>query len=130
MSKSSPELRPRAWDGAVVLLVLLLAVGTAVWFYGGLPENTPTGYIITHGGVEIANCTMNEPRTIEIDGTHHLTVVCDGESVTVTESDCPTQDCVRTGSVSRPGQSIVCLPEQVVIKVVGMKTAGPDLVIG
>lgn len=130
MSKSSPELRPRAWDGAVVLLVLLLAVGTAVWFYGGLPENTPTGYIITHGGEEVATGPMNEPRTIEIDGTHHLTVVCDGESVTVTESDCPTQDCVRTGSVSRPGQSIVCLPEQVVIKVVGMKTNGPDLVIG
>ena len=49
------------------------------------------------------------------DGTYHLTVRICGGSVRVSESDCPGQDCVRTGSISRAGQSIVCLPAQVVI---------------
>jgi len=49
--------------------------------------------------------------------------------VWVSASDCPTQDCVRTGAISRPGQSIVCLPEQVIVKLVGTGD-GPDLVIG
>ena len=66
-----------------------------------------------------------------IPGEYHLQIVCDGESIYVAHSDCPTQDCVRTAKATHPGQSIVCLPEQVIIKVVGMKTqSDPDLIIG
>ena len=130
-STPSPELRPRPWDAVVVLFVVLLAIGTAVWFYGSLTRSGPAGYIITHRGQEVASGTLGEVREISIDGTYHLTIICDGESVHVSHSDCPTQDCVRTGSITHPGQRIVCLPEQVVVKLVGMKSGdGPDLVIG
>ena len=130
-SKSSPELRPRPWDAVVVLAVLALAIVTAVVFYGGLRKSGPAGYVVTHHGEEIASGTLREVRRIEVEGEHHLTITCDGTEVYVSHSDCPTQDCVRTGAVSVPGQSIVCLPEQVIVKIVGMKTdAAPDLVIG
>ena len=34
-------------------------------------------------------------------------------AVRVSESDCPNQDCVHSGAISRAGQSIVCLPARV-----------------
>ncbi len=130
-STHSPKLRPSLSDLLVILLVAALAIGTAQWFYGGLRRSGPTEYIITHRGQEIARGGLTEPCEIAVDGEYHLQIVCDGESISVTHSDCPTQDCVRTGKATHPGQSIVCLPEQVIIKLVGVKTeSDPDLVIG
>ena len=48
----------------------------------------------------------------------------------VAESDCPGQDCVHTGTITRAGQSIVCLPEQVVVQLTGGGGGGPDAVLG
>ena len=49
-----------------------------------------------------------------------LTVAAeDGNGLRVSSSDCPTQDCVHTGTITRAGQSIVCLPEQVVVQLTG-----------
>ena len=130
-SAHSPNLRPTFCDAIVVVLVIALAIGTSWWFYGGLTRSGPAGYIITHRGEEIARGDLTEPREITVDGEHHLQIVCDGQSISVAHSDCPTQDCVRTAKATHPGQSIVCLPEQVIIKVVGMKTqSDPDLIIG
>ena len=40
-----------------------------------------------------------------------------------------TVDCVHTGTITRAGQSIVCLPEQVVVQLSG-GGSGPDAVLG
>ena len=52
--------------------------------------------------------------------------------VWVETSDCPTQDCVRTGHISRGGQSIVCLPARVIVALEGGPAAedGVDAVLG
>ena len=48
----------------------------------------------------------------------------------VTDSDCPTQDCVHTGVITRAGQSIVCLPAQVVVHLEGTASDAPDVIVG
>ena len=58
-----------------------------------------------------------------------LTVTAAGGAVSVTQSDCPGQDCVHSGAVSRAGQSIVCLPARIVVELVGAAD-GYDLVTG
>ncbi|MCF6096588.1 NusG domain II-containing protein [Thermovorax subterraneus] len=41
----------------------------------------------------------------------------DRDKVRVVASDCPDKDCVRQGWVSKPGQTLVCLPNRVVVKI-------------
>ena len=52
--------------------------------------------------------------------------------VRVEEADCPTQDCVHTGTITRAGQSIVCLPARIIIRLEGgpVDKDAPDVVIG
>ena len=52
--------------------------------------------------------------------------------VQVAWADCPTQDCVRTGLISRGGQSIICLPARIVIRLEGgvPDNGGVDAVLG
>ena len=48
-------------------------------------------------------------------GTNHL-VIQDGKA-TVTEASCPDKICVRQGPASESGQTIVCLPNRVVVTI-------------
>ena len=135
MSKSSPKLRPNLFDGIVVLAVALLAVVTSVVFYGGLgSKDGAITAVVLHYGEEVARVDLSKldgEKKIAIDGDYHLTVTLTEEGAQMTHSDCPTQDCVRTGHIHRVGQSIICLPEQVVVKLEGTKQSGdPDLVLG
>ena len=135
MSKSSPKLRPNFFDGIVVLVVVLLAVGTSMVFYGGLAgKDGGITAVVLHYGEEVERVDLSEldgDKQITVDGKYHLTITLTPNGAQVTHSDCPTQDCVRTGHVGRVGQSIICLPEQVVVKLEGAKQSGdPDLILG
>ena len=50
----------------------------------------------------------------------------------VAASDCPTQDCVHTGTITRSGQSIVCLPARIIVRLEGGEpdVEGVDAVLG
>ena len=133
MRALSPKLRPTWWDGAVAALVAALAVLSAVWYYGGLESSGPLTATILHRGQVVQTVELDrltEEMTVTVEGDYHLTILLDRDGVRVAESDCPGQDCVHTGAISRAGQSIVCLPEQVVVQLTGGGGGGPDAVLG
>lgn len=133
MRPSNPKLRPTWWDGLAAAVVAALAVAAAVWYYGGLAQSGPLTAAIVHRGQVVQTVELDrltEEMTVTVDGTYHLTIALDKTGVRVAESDCPGQDCVHTGTITRAGQSIVCLPEQVVVQLTGGGTGGPDAVLG
>ena len=124
--KSSPELRPNRYDALVVLVVLSLAALLAVKPFlaaRAVPDGTLT-VVVSADGRELDRAALADfgARTYESNG-HTLTVFSVDGSLAVAESDCPGQDCVHSGAISRAGQSIVCLPARIVIELVG---AAPD----
>ena len=101
-------------DALVVLFVVLSAAIIAVLVYGKSESESLTA-TVKHRGETVAQVvldTLQEEKTVTIDGKYHLTVTVTRDGVSVTESDCPGQDCVHTGCITKAGQSIVCLPEQ------------------
>ncbi len=130
-ARSKPDLKPKPMDALVVIIVVAFAVMTAAFVYGKNRGETLTATVKHRGQVaaQVALSTLTEEKKITIDGQYHLTVTLTKDGVSVTESDCPGQDCVHTGRITRAGQSIVCLPEQVVVTLEG-KTSAPDVVLG
>lgn len=148
--KSSPKLRPNVWDTLVVLAVLALAAGGALSVWSGSGSGTLTA-VVTIDGREADRFSpadlLAEPRTYTNNG-YTLEVACGfrgaedptpdqappaGESgVRAAWADCPTQDCVRTGLITRSGQSIVCLPAGIIIRLEGgaAQDGGVDAVVG
>lgn len=131
--KPSPELRPTAWDGLVVLCVAALAIGLAVfqWRGGGQEDLTAAVFV---DGVEIDRVSLERAageRTYQA-GDYALTVEYAAGSARVLASGCPTQDCVHTGAVTRGGQSIVCLPARFILRLEGgaAEDGGVDAVLG
>ena len=127
----SPDLKPKPLDLAVVLFVILLAAATAFFVYrnGGEGELTAT---VKHRGDVLAQVRLDAvtgEREISVDGKYHLVITVTSSGVSVTESDCPGQDCLHTGTITKAGQSIVCLPEQVIVTLEG-GAPSPDLILG
>lgn len=140
--RPSPKLRPTAPDALVVLTVILLAAGLAFFQWrGGQAEGLTA--VVSVDGAEVdrfsPEALLENSRTYSSNG-YTLEVACglrgefspldrqksDGEQgLRVALSDCPTQDCVHTGTITRSGQSIVCLPARIVIRLEG-GTARPE----
>ena len=138
--RQSPKLNPSRWDALVVCVVILLAVLSAVTIWGKEQESEELTVVISVDGEEVERCLLTELPDMEIpysaNGyTLYVALAYTGGpdyGIQVSRSDCPTQDCVHTGTISRSGQSIVCLPARIIIQLEGGTDSGdsPDLVIG
>ena len=145
----SPKLRPSPWDALVVLAVVFLAA-LCLFSAGRKETEGELTVVVSIDGREadrfLPKDLIQSPRTYTNNG-YTLTVVLgvdyegpvldalppSGESgIRVIAADCPTQDCVRTGLISRGGQSIVCLPARIIVQLAGGGTENGivDAVIG
>lgn len=135
--KSYPDSRPRLADALILLAVLALAAAIALWQFSMRSDSTALTVVVEIDGEEADRFSVNDlsTHTYEHNGvTLTLAPFVGGASavssveselsrgVCVVQSDCPTQDCVRTGVISRAGQSIVCLPGRIVVTLEGGST--------
>lgn len=68
----------------------------------------------------ILNKGYKDKITIETKNGNN--VICiDDNSVWFEHSDCPDQICVNTGKLTHAGQIAVCLPNKVIVKLIGQE---------
>ena len=73
---------------------------------------------IYHSGKIVKKISLTEDTVFEIA---EVTIqIKDGE-VCVTKSSCPDQLCVKNSHIKKEGESIICLPNQVIVKISGEK---------
>ena len=108
-------------DGVIIAVVLICAAALAAvlaWQSAGdrlYAEVYQNGELVEH--IALTDAT---DRTIDLDG--HNTIILHGKTARMAHADCRDQVCVRTGTLTHAGQAAVCLPNKVVLKLVGEKT--------
>lgn len=128
---SQHELKFNRFDALVALIIALLAVVAALWFYLPRSQSGQLTVVISVAGEETRRVPLSDfTETTVTGGSYTLRVSTRDGGVAVTDSDCPTQDCVHTGVITRAGQSIVCLPAQVVVHLEGTAPDAPDMIVG
>ncbi len=108
--------------GIAAALLLLFALSI---FLGG---EKGAEVLITIDGELYGTYSLSENQEIPIiiDGvTTNLLVIKDGKADMI-EADCPDKLCVHQRAVSKNNESIVCLPNKVVVQVTGAKESGFD----
>ena len=122
------HLRFRKGDGLAIALVAALAVLVAVCF---LPKNStdPVMAEVYHSGELVRMLPLEEDTTFELEGVYLNTITVRDGAVSITSSDCPGEDCVHSGAISSMGRSIVCLPNEVEVRVVNA-SSDVDFVVG
>jgi len=111
----------------IILAVTLLVLGfcvLAVLKGLSVPGNSVA---VTVDGVPFGVYDLSKDQIVHIDSAngHNTMQILDGQA-RMTEADCPSGDCLTFGSISQTSQMIVCLPNHVVITVLG--ESGPDAI--
>ena len=126
-----PELKWNRFDTLVALTVALLAIVSALLFYLPRSQTGVLTVVVTVSGQEVQRTPLSEFTAADVaHNGYTLHIAAANGGVAVTSSDCPTQDCVHTGVITRAGQSIVCLPAQVVVHLEGTAPDAPDVIVG
>ena len=121
----------------IVLVIIGLAASAALTLSHG-EAGSGAKVIIESGGDLYARYPLAEDRTVIVPAPKQNTVdapaadpgdtasaqydyynvvVISGGTVSVTEASCKNQVCVKHGAISRPGESIVCLPNRMVVRI-------------
>ena len=96
------------------LFFILIAIAAMMFFWGQIRENGATA-VVTVDGEERYRCSLYIEKEIEIDDTNIL-VIKDGAADMIS-ADCPDQICVKHNPISKAGETIICLPNKVVVTI-------------
>ena len=108
--------------GTQFLIVVLLVAAAAAYFGIRFYQKANTKEavaVVTVDGVEYGRYPLNEDRTERItleNGSYNVLAIKDGYA-DMTEASCPDQICVNHSKISRKNETIVCLPDKVVVTI-------------
>ena len=104
----------------IVLFVVLLVLGLALSAASLLAGTSGQKVQIEVAGKAYGVYSLAENQTIEINENGHTNKITikDG-AVQMSYSDCKNQICVNDGEISKTNQSIVCLPNKVLVEITG-----------
>ncbi len=81
-----------------------------------------------YGSYSLSQNVCEDIYSGENNENHNRLIICDGKAY-MENASCPDGICVDHKPVFRDGESIVCLPNRVVITVIDGKTDSPDIII-
>ncbi len=116
----------KRWDVIVIITLILLSfLPFAIFSYqfaGTSDEHSQYVAVISVDNEIVKQVTLTGNSGIETftitqpDGDSNTIEVRDNR-IRIKAATCPDQVCVRSGFLSKPGKTIVCLPHKVVIEV-------------
>ena len=103
----------KLWD--IVLVVLLVLASFLPIILTTSAQSDAKSVIITQNG-NTESYSLEENRQVQVDG---LTVIIEDGRVFVKDATCPDKICQHSGKIENAGESIVCLPNGVIVKISG-----------
>ena len=116
-------MRKNDW---ILVAVILVLAGIGFLIYTNLGRQTAGIVKVTVDGELFGTYSLEREQEIKINDTNYL-MIKDGQ-VDMIEADCPDQICVDHKTISRNKETIVCLPNKVVVEIVGGEDAEIDAV--
>ena len=115
----------------IILLITVLASLGAASIYKIAIKGSEKIAVIKREGRVLKTIDLNkvvEPQefTLKTDNDHYNTILVEHNSISIKDADCPHEECVKSGTISQPGEMIVCLPYKLIINIEGQTQTGID----
>lgn len=102
----------------VDVFLALAFLSAAFWSFRSIDKSGGSSIRITINNRPYGKWTIAGVRdTVRLE--NGMTVEVGAEGARVLHSDCPRHICVHQGTISLPGQTIVCVPNRTVIQITG-----------
>lgn len=102
------------------LIVAALLLSAVFLFWGFAEKSTPKSLELSVDGVRIAAYALPLQGEYLLDELPYpCTLVIDGYAVSLRDTTCPGHDCECSGIADEGGESIVCLPNRLMLRLTG-----------
>lgn len=119
----------RKYKKEVIFIAALIVSGLALLIGVLLFSKEGGQVVVTVSGNEVASFSLDEDRTYLIegkDGGTNLLIIQDGKAH-MESASCPDGLCINMGKIHAAGQSIICLPNEVVVSVEKSQPSADDV---
>ena len=111
-------MEKRRFRADIILALLLLLVALSVFLIITLTKEAGASVRVEIDGREVAVLSLSEDGEYSLNGGTNILIIKDGRAE-MREANCPDGLCIKQGKISHTGERIVCLPNRVMVEVVG-----------
>lgn len=111
--------------GAALLAALLLAAAILFFFLESAPPGASATVLLDGEPLltqDLTALTAPQEETFTGAGGHTVTIEFTPDGARFTASTCPDQTCVRTGALTHAGETALCLPARITLRLEGPDT--------
>lgn len=99
------------------LFVILVSLGIVILILSIVFRTDGNSVIISIDGNDTIELSLSEDITYQIDEYGHNTLIIKDNMAWIEDADCPDKLCMNYGKISKTGDSIICLPHRLVIRI-------------
>lgn len=118
------QLRPTPIDSLIIILIAIAIITSAMLIWGG---DAMSVHIRTREGEY--RYALNSTLEKDFSGPLGQSAVhIENNKVWISDSPCKTHSCITSGTISHKGQTIACLPNDIIITIEGREKGEADAV--
>lgn len=110
----------------IVVIAILLVSTIGIYTYKLAFKDNDKIAVIKEDGKVVKTINLSKLKETEKfdikNGEHINTIVAENNKICIIDADCPDKVCIKTGWISDAGESIVCLPNKLIISIEGGET--------
>lgn len=111
----------------IALLILLSFTPHLIFAKSSLKNSSSTYASIKVDGEHYKDIALSETEEIKIDlNNKENTILIKNKTIEMKSANCKDELCVKQGSISKVGQTIICLPHKLIIEIKGEETDSKD----
>ena len=111
-----------------ILLIIILVTATFIFLMRYFLGDKHPGYVTVRLNGEVAETyDLSKDIVVKLNGGTN-TMRIEDAGVKMIEADCPDKLCVHQKTISKSNESIICLPNNVVLQIMGQDEAELDAV--
>jgi len=129
MSKSRFLSYLKPLDFVIASAVLLL--GLSIWLFPLFKKGSDRLQLSVIADGKESFYSLSENIDISIDSNgYEMTLSIENGDVFVKHAECPDKHCVKMGRISKEGEAILCVPAEVVLRLISEKGENIDAAAG
>ncbi|MDO4464108.1 MAG: NusG domain II-containing protein [Bacillota bacterium] len=115
----------------ILFLVCVISLALIVWgIYAYCNQNGADTVFVIQDGKQVGAYPLEEDKIVIVtwgEDEYNLLMISDGTAF-MSDADCPDKLCVKQNPISGNGESIICLPHKLVIRIAAKEESKLDAV--
>lgn len=113
----SMQRKIRFWEILIICIIVILSVFLFLLYKMFRHDGKSAVITIDSEVIDTINLETEKSRIFKLDGHENVIIeIMDGQ-IRVLSSDCPDKICVQSGFISQVGESIICMPNKLIIEI-------------